>query len=61
MEVVYEVSSWYRRIVNKCVKVIKGRVSVGFGDSVFWGVDRGVGAGVGSSDGIKFDINNGYS
>ena len=32
---------------------------MGFGDSVYWGVDSGVGAGVDSADGIKFGIDDG--
>ena len=59
LEVVYEFGSGNDIIFDKDVKGIKFRVNVGVGGSVYQGVDRWVGYGVGSADGITFEIDDG--
>ena len=51
-----EFGSLYDSGANKGVKCV---VSVGVDESVVWGVDRDVGAGIGSADRITFGIDDG--
>ena len=44
LEFLYEVVSDYKSSVNKVVKDVIGRVSLGVGESIGWFVDSGVGS-----------------
>ena len=61
LEVGDDIGSFIGSIFGQGVKGVKYGFIVWFGISVGWGVDRGVGAGNVSADGLTFEVYDGYN